>query len=461
MTHVFISYVRENKDVVDRLAAELSKRGAAVWLDRTAIAPGARWKDEIRKAIRSGDFFLACFSREYDQRQKTHMNEELVLAIDALREMPADRTWFIPVLINGGRIPERRISSVEDLSDLNAVDLSGDWDEGIEKILKSMGLGDPLLGRALFLAGVARNFKTPESLHAIEQIGQLGVAEKRVLGVLIEATTSRSDHDTKHAAVQALIKIGASAVPALAAALGPAEEVSRKCILHALKDIGPDAAAAVPEIVKILEEEDFHAAPERGAWFTTVPERAIRALAHIGADAAGAVPCLSALLTDSHERIRVLAAFALTRIGAASAPALVQALAQPELRKNVAAGILMAGRTRLDWRGAPDWTGVRAIIQQIGMSVALPGLLATLDGNNESLAGPDAAIGLLTDMASDAAPALPFLRELRERSEDEERKARLDRALTAIARAASPEPSLPQRRRRSAVRRRGRSDQRS
>jgi hypothetical protein len=57
MPHVFISYVRENKDVVDRLASELKSRGVTVWLDRKDIEPGARWRDAIKNAIRGGNFF--------------------------------------------------------------------------------------------------------------------------------------------------------------------------------------------------------------------------------------------------------------------------------------------------------------------------------------------------------------------------------------------------------------------
>ena len=85
MRHVFISYVRENRDIVDRLAAELKRRGVIVWLDRNDIEPGARWQDAIKKAIRSGKFFLACFSREFNERDRSYMNEELTLAIGELR----------------------------------------------------------------------------------------------------------------------------------------------------------------------------------------------------------------------------------------------------------------------------------------------------------------------------------------------------------------------------------------
>ena len=51
MAHVFISYVHQKRDVVDRLAKELRNRGVTVWLDRDDIEPGARWRDAIKKAI--------------------------------------------------------------------------------------------------------------------------------------------------------------------------------------------------------------------------------------------------------------------------------------------------------------------------------------------------------------------------------------------------------------------------
>ena len=111
MPHVFISYVRENRDVIDRLASELKGRGVTVWLDRNDIEPGARWRDAIKHAIRGGKFFIACFSKEYSGRNRTEMNEELTLAIDELRKRPSEQTWFIPILVNETDIPSRRINS--------------------------------------------------------------------------------------------------------------------------------------------------------------------------------------------------------------------------------------------------------------------------------------------------------------------------------------------------------------
>jgi HEAT repeat protein len=359
---VFISYVRQNRDIVDRLAAELSNRGATVWLDRNDIGPGSRWKDEIKKAIKSGDFFLACFSKEYDQRQKAYMNEELTLAIDMLREIPTDRTWFIPVIINNGRIPQRRISNVEDLSDLNAVDLSEDWNHGMEKILDTIGLGNPAMAIALPLIRLAGAFEhVDQSVRAIEELGRLQLADGRVLGVLIDATTSASPLPViKEAAVRSLIRIGQEAVPALAAALPTAEEVSRKCMLSALMRIGPPAAAAVPEIITVLRETGGTPPMNSG----TVQERAIRALAAMGPAAKEAVPHLSTLLKDSHAAIRTLAAYALTMIEPRTAALpLIEASRASEIQQDIVAGIIKAGVEG-------PLQEAREILGQLGLSAA-------------------------------------------------------------------------------------------
>src|SRR6202022_3829253 len=103
--------------------------------------------EAIKKAIQNGKFFIACFSTEFNERNKTHMNEELTLAIDELRARPSEKIWFIPILLNEACIPSRPISSVEDLSDIQAVKLFEDWDIGINRILSVLRYDDPVLAR--------------------------------------------------------------------------------------------------------------------------------------------------------------------------------------------------------------------------------------------------------------------------------------------------------------------------
>ena len=135
MKGVFISYVSENIEIVDRLYQELKSHGIEVWRDRDNIALGLRWKREIRQAIQQGAFIIACFSKEYHERDRTYMNEELTIAIEELRQRPTSRAWFIPVKLNDCEIPDRDIGGGETLCDLQ-LNLYEDWDGCIRRILE-------------------------------------------------------------------------------------------------------------------------------------------------------------------------------------------------------------------------------------------------------------------------------------------------------------------------------------
>ena len=136
MKPIFLSYVRENEEIVDKFCQELISRDLKVWLDRQDLNPGSRWKQEIRKAIREGAFFVACFSKEQNKSDKTYMNEELTIAIDELHQKPSERIWFIPVKLNRCKIPDRNIGGGETLRDLHYINLYKDWNVGIQSILK-------------------------------------------------------------------------------------------------------------------------------------------------------------------------------------------------------------------------------------------------------------------------------------------------------------------------------------
>lgn len=140
MSHTFISYMRTDQRAIDQLVAILRHHGVNVWIDRKNIKPGQRWQLAIRRAIKDGAFFLACFSYAYKTRESTYVNEELILAIEELRRRPVDRAWFIPILLDNSGIPERQIGAGEYLSDLQCIDLSGSWQEGINQLLEAIGV---------------------------------------------------------------------------------------------------------------------------------------------------------------------------------------------------------------------------------------------------------------------------------------------------------------------------------
>jgi hypothetical protein len=158
MLHVFISYVRENEAIVERLCGELRKEGVEPWRDRDKIEPGQRWRQAIRQAIQRGAFFVACFSKEYAERDSTYMNEEVTLAIEELRKRPTDRAWFIPVLLSDCQVPDRDIGGGATLRDLQWVALWDDWSGGFRRILaavKAAPSDKPSSGPALAKLGLS------------------------------------------------------------------------------------------------------------------------------------------------------------------------------------------------------------------------------------------------------------------------------------------------------------------
>ncbi|MCP4259355.1 MAG: toll/interleukin-1 receptor domain-containing protein [Planctomycetes bacterium] len=127
----FMSYVREDQDAVRLIRHELERRGIGVWQYVDRLLPGQWWKDEIRKAIRQGDFFIVCFSANYWARRRTYVNEELTVAVEELRLRSRQITWFIPILLSRCEVPDIPIGAGQTLHDLQLLDLSDDWERGI------------------------------------------------------------------------------------------------------------------------------------------------------------------------------------------------------------------------------------------------------------------------------------------------------------------------------------------
>ena len=160
--HVFVSYVREDSGTVDGLCKILGAAGIPYWRDRKDLAPGDAWKAKIREAIQGGSLvFLACFSDRSRAREKSHMNEELTIAVEEFRKMPPGRTWLIPVRFDAGDIPEWDLGAGRMLSDLNYADLFGeDYGPEVASLVtvigKVLGGGSASAAAEMSLAAVAQ-----------------------------------------------------------------------------------------------------------------------------------------------------------------------------------------------------------------------------------------------------------------------------------------------------------------
>jgi TIR domain len=138
--HVFISYVREDSDHVDRLQRGLQEAGIPVWRDTAELWPGQDWRARIRAAITGNALvFLACFSSRSLARAKSYQNDELVLAIEQLRLRSPEDPWLIPVRFDDCQIPERDIGAGRTLTYLQRADLFGDqYDKAAQRLANAI-----------------------------------------------------------------------------------------------------------------------------------------------------------------------------------------------------------------------------------------------------------------------------------------------------------------------------------
>jgi TIR domain len=143
--HAFISYVREDKRRVDRLQEFLEANGVPVWRDTGSLWPGEDWRAKIRDAIAADSLaFVACFSKNSENKEKSYQRDELLLAIEQLRLLPRDRPYLLPVRFDDCPIPDWEIGPGRTLNSLQWVDLFGkQWQtnaqrlvEGVEHILR-------------------------------------------------------------------------------------------------------------------------------------------------------------------------------------------------------------------------------------------------------------------------------------------------------------------------------------
>ena len=95
---IFISYSRINEVFAVKLAVELKSAGYSVWLDQLDIPTGARWDDEIEKALRECSIFLAILTPAFVESENA--KDEIGYAIDHGKRI-------LPVLLEDCDVPLR------------------------------------------------------------------------------------------------------------------------------------------------------------------------------------------------------------------------------------------------------------------------------------------------------------------------------------------------------------------
>jgi formylglycine-generating enzyme required for sulfatase activity len=105
-------------------------------LDEEDLIAGQIWRDEIPKAIKASQIFLACLSAK--SAKQGYIQRELRIALDILGEMLPGTIFFIPMRLEECEIPDLRMSEVGlNLRDIHRLDY---WEEdGFEQLERAIG----------------------------------------------------------------------------------------------------------------------------------------------------------------------------------------------------------------------------------------------------------------------------------------------------------------------------------
>jgi hypothetical protein len=126
---IFICHASEDKGMAQNLYERLAHDGQTPWMDTEDLLPGTDWDREIRIAVKSSRFFLACIS-SHSVTKTGYVQREIRLALNAAEERPEGEIYIIPVLLEPCEIPLR-------LSRWHSVQLFSP--EGYEKLLRVLG----------------------------------------------------------------------------------------------------------------------------------------------------------------------------------------------------------------------------------------------------------------------------------------------------------------------------------
>jgi hypothetical protein len=131
LPQVFVAYVREDAEAVERLCETLEAARFGPWMDARKLLPGQNWPRAIESAIETSDFFVACFSGN-SVNKKGGFQAEIRYALDCARRVPLDEIFVVPVRLDCCRVPR----SIQ--RELQFIDLFPDWTRGIRRLVATM-----------------------------------------------------------------------------------------------------------------------------------------------------------------------------------------------------------------------------------------------------------------------------------------------------------------------------------
>jgi hypothetical protein len=121
----FFSYARSDSDFVLRLAKDLRKAGADIWLDQLDIKSGSRWDLSVETALKDSSKLLIILSPA--SVSSTNVMDEVSFALE-------EGKTVIPILYKTCEIPFR-------LRRLQHADFTKNYNEALENVILALSLG--------------------------------------------------------------------------------------------------------------------------------------------------------------------------------------------------------------------------------------------------------------------------------------------------------------------------------
>jgi TolB-like protein/cytochrome c-type biogenesis protein CcmH/NrfG len=109
---VFLSYASQDAVAAARIATALRAAGIEVWFDESELRGGDVWDQRIRREIQHCALFMPVISHHTQERLEGYFRLEWKLAVDRSHLMAVERSFLVPVVIDGTRDQEALVPDV-------------------------------------------------------------------------------------------------------------------------------------------------------------------------------------------------------------------------------------------------------------------------------------------------------------------------------------------------------------
>ena len=155
----FLSYSRADENLAMRFAADLRKRGIAMWIDQLDIRPSEHWDRAIERAVHECRGLVVILSPR--SIESDNVADEISFALD-------HRKSVLPVMIEKCRLPLR-------ITRMQVIDATASYDSALEQSVRVLGGEGPLPSRAAERAPVPKG---------VTDAGAIATAKAQLMDVL-------------------------------------------------------------------------------------------------------------------------------------------------------------------------------------------------------------------------------------------------------------------------------------